>query len=460
MQIGVIIREGLQDFQIIQQKNGVGDISISGIWIKPENIDEADVLIRVVSESTGDTVIPWIKCDKTEDCGWNVVIRSIPAGGLYRIETCLNHEGCKWEIQWATRGDMIHHVGVGDIYVIAGQSNSAGYGKDPINDPPEIGLHILRNSGKWDLASHPLNESTNTVHEENREGGNPGHSPYMNFARILKRELGYPIGLVQTSLGGTPLSMWNPAEDGLLYKNMLNIIKTQVGSIKGVLWYQGCSDTSSEQCVTYLQSFENMVSAIRHELGDENLPFLTVQINRCLSPGTKEDDIYWGKIREAQRQAAKKIQAVYVVPSIDCTMSDGIHNTASSNMVLGERLAKAALSQIYRKKYLYRAPEIVTAVLLESNRVQLNFENVFDRLDTFEQQASHSPFTIIDEEGQPDIVEYFTEDKTSIIITFSRELKGKGQVHGAYEMNPKAILPIDRETHMPILAFYGIEIIR
>lgn len=42
-------------------------------------------------------------------------------GGLYRIETCMNHAETNGAIEWATRGDMIHHVGVGDLYVIAGQ---------------------------------------------------------------------------------------------------------------------------------------------------------------------------------------------------------------------------------------------------------------------------------------------------------------------------------------------------
>lgn len=60
-------------------------------------------------------------------------------------------------------GDMIHHLGIGDLFVITGQSNSAGYGKDPIFDPPELGIHLLKNNGRWDMASHPFNDSTATI---------------------------------------------------------------------------------------------------------------------------------------------------------------------------------------------------------------------------------------------------------------------------------------------------------
>ena len=108
-----------------------------------------------------------------------------------------------------------------------------------------------------------MNESTNTLHEENRENANPGHSPYLSFARQLKRELGYPIGLLQASLGGSPLSAWNPEEDGVLYRNMMNIINSQ--GIEGILWYQGCSDAQEELCDTYLNRFKSMFLHIRKD---------------------------------------------------------------------------------------------------------------------------------------------------------------------------------------------------
>jgi sialate O-acetylesterase len=40
-----------------------------------------------------------------------------PGRGLYRVETCLQINGNE-VTEWAIRGDMIHHVGVGDLWVI------------------------------------------------------------------------------------------------------------------------------------------------------------------------------------------------------------------------------------------------------------------------------------------------------------------------------------------------------
>lgn len=165
----------------------------------------------------------------------------VPKGGLYRIDTCMDlADTCG---DWSVRGDCVYHVGVGDVFVIAGQSNSAGYGKDFISDAPEAGVHLLKNSGCWDIAAHHMNDSTDTLHPHNRDGANTGHSPYLSFGKYLKRELGYPIGLVQTSLGGSPLSAWS-GEEGSLCRSMLNVVK-KLNGIKGILWYQGCSDTCS-----------------------------------------------------------------------------------------------------------------------------------------------------------------------------------------------------------------------
>ena len=38
--------------------------------------------------------------------------------------------------------------------------------------------------------------------------------------------------------------------------------------------------------------------------------------------------------------AARKVPGVYVLPTIDAVLSDMIHNSASSNLVLGEKTCK------------------------------------------------------------------------------------------------------------------------
>lgn len=456
MQIGAIIEKGPVDWQIIQQVNGKADIRLSGRWAYGEKIDKPEVFARIVDENTGDSIIPWQPAEHTGEALWDITVKDIPTGGLYRIETCLEQNN-NTALEWAIRGDMIHHIGIGDVYVISGQSNSAGYGKDPVYDPPEIGIHILKNNGKWALASHPMNESTGTMHEENREGANPGHSPYLSFAKYLKRELGYPIGLIQASLGGSPLSAWNPEEDGVLYKNMIKIISSQGNKVKGVLWYQGCSDTSEGSCDTYLERFKSMVSHLRKDLENESLPILTVQLNRYVIPSDEIADRCWGMVREAQRQACRQIPDVYIIPSIDSALSDAIHNSSASNIVLGERLARTALGHIYGKRIMCDTPDLMSAEKVGDDVLLLTFNNVYGRLYMYEVGADNLPFVVEDEKGIVNIKDYEQRGADAIAITSDRKLEGKCLLHGASGRNPRGIIPVDFATHLPMLSFYRAE---
>ncbi len=457
MQTGAIIEKGIIDWQIIQQVQGKAEICLSGYWVPQEGVEAFKVFVRIVKEDTGATVIPWIECEEMEGQKWKVIIKNIPAGGLYRIETCASPLG-NLALEWSVRGDMIHHIGVGDLYVIAGQSNSAGYGKDPIFDPPELGVHLFKNSGKWDLASHPMNESTNTIHVENREVANPGNSPYLSFAKQLKRELGYPIGLIQASLGGSPLSAWDPEEDGILYRNMMQIIRSQGNKIKGILWYQGCSDACEGLCDTYLERFKSMVTQIREDLKDESLPVLTVQLNRFVTPVVGNENIYWGKVREAQRQAAKQIHNVFIISSTDSTLSDLIHISSVSNLVLGERFAAVALKHLYQRSYGFDAPDLMAARIADKNTITLSFDHVCDRMYSFDISAEALAISVEDELGFITIQSY-TASKNMLTLTLDREVKGSCKVHGASEQNPKPIIPVDFASHMPMLSFYGVEVV-
>jgi hypothetical protein len=454
---GAKIEKGPKCWQIMQQRDGCAKAELSGSYSAPPEAGELAVLARAVMEESGEAATGWEPA-ATGGGKWSAELR-LPAGGLYRIETCLNEDG--QDVEWSRRGDMIHHVGVGDVYAIAGQSNSTGYGRDAIADPPEIGVHILRNSGRWDLASHPLGDSTDSIHPVNADLSNTAHSPYLHFAKCLKRALGYPIGLLQASLGGSPLSRWNPMEAGDLYENMIEIIAGAGGSVKGILWYQGCSETNSpDESSSYGRRFMEMAECLRRDLADAALPFITVQLNRWLQPSPLGNiDAFWGRVREAQRQAAKT-GGIYVVPALDCRLSDSIHNSAPSNLAIGERMANAALAGIYGRKCRSLAPDISGAKKAGSNKIALAFDNVRGRLATYDLPGGQSPFTVDDgNAASPNRVIHFEPcAKNGIMLTLERDICGPCAVHGAYEQNPAVFLPYDTESYLPMLAFYQIPV--
>jgi hypothetical protein len=269
----------------------------------------------------------------------------------------------------------------------------------------------------------------------------------------LKKALGYPIGLIQTSLGGSPLSAWNPDEEGSLYRNMLNVIGATGSGVRGVLWYQGCSDTAPlPTAASYFERFNAMVSHLRSDVGSQDLPVLTVQINRYTAPSTKESDEGWNIVREEQRLAAQKIEGVFIVSSTDLGLSDAIHNSAAGNLVLGERLAAAALKSLYGKSFGYSAPDIAGAEQSAADTIELRFAPVYGRLYTYEVPPQALPFDITDDKGALQTVEYSIQGGT-ISIRLDRPLSGKAFVTGLPGQNPKGIAPIDNATHCPVLAF-------
>ncbi len=454
-EIGVIVEEGLSDWQIVQQDGGVGVVRLKGRWIAST---KGEVELRVAMEDTGVSVVDWAKADTREDGAWEAVLK-LPTGGLYRLETRLRTaENLAGE--WSPRGDMRHFWGVGDVWVIAGQSNSAGYGRGPYEDPVELGVHLFRNNEQWALASHPMNDSTATRHAVNREAANPGHSPYLQFGRLLKRELGYPIGLVQTALGGSPLVRWNPKEDGAsdLFDNMLQCVVLAGGRARGILWYQGESDAGTdEQATSYQRRFTDAVGAWRQALGDADLPVLTVQLNRVYGRSEPEADRRWTQVREAQRQVARSVKKVAVVSTFDLPLSDLIHNSPAGNMLLGERLARAALAMVYSAAADHRAPSAETACTLDERRIELSFAHVTSRMDCINEAANC--FAVEDEDGQVPIARVSYPMDHTIILELGRPLNGTAQLHGGWGANPDTV-PMDMERFLPMLGFYGLEVER
>ena len=449
-QIGAIITKGPGSWQIYQQQGGKADIELEGIWQMDEGVEGA-VLARVVREDTGEYVLPWTHSEDLGGRRWSAVLRGVPVGGLYRVETCFAQKG-QLDIEWSARGDMVHHVAVGDLWVIAGQSNSAGYGKDIIFDPAEMGVHVLRNSGKWDLATHPLNESTDTIHEANRESANPGHSPWLSFAKMVRRETGIPIGLVQTSLGGSSLNEWLPG--GSLFRTMAEAIVSVGGAVRGVLWYQGCSDTDTKLANTYLNRFQQFSHAVRELAGDSALPFITVQIGRYVA-GT--NDVSWSIVREAQRQAARTIRNVYVIPTMDCSLSDAIHISAVSNMAIGERAARVALANVYGKPALWAAPDIECATAT-ADGIRLQFANVLQRLHLMDTPVNKLPFVVEDEAGRIEITAFCFPAPDTINLTLARAPRGRCVAHSFFGCDPQGAMLLDTATRVSALAFYGVEV--
>jgi hypothetical protein len=361
------------------------------------------------------------------------------------------------------RGDYIHCLGVGDLWCIAGQSNASGTGAGIVADAPELGVHLFGNDEKWRLATHPLEDATGTLHPITITGIFHGHSPWLAFAKALKQRLGFPIGLIPTALGGSPLQRWNPEEPGKadLYENMMDMIQKAGGRIKGIVWYQGEADCSPVLSKTYYARFRQFVEMARRDLRVPDLPLITAQLNRAtthdlrLSPakgteGPPEVQRAWSAVREAQRQAARDIPFVYLAPTLDLALSDNIHNAAPSEVLLGERFAQVALGKIYGRPALDEFPEIAEVRFANARKDEIicAFRNVFGGWCAL---GPIEDFVVEDEEGLILIKAVVLGENAELRINLSRTPRGRATLHAGYGADP--VVRLRDANRRPIIAF-------
>ncbi len=471
---GIILTQAPEDWEILQQKDGFAEVVLKGKFnVHPAaikvGVESALPVVRVMREEDNMTVIPWTAAGCVEQGGepftgtFTARIR-LPEGGLYRIETSLETKSTRPELTWLYRGDCVLHVGVGDLFLIAGQSNSAGYSRDFCMDPPHLCVHLYRNRSKWDLACHPMNESTFAGSLANEEMGIPGVSPYLSFAKKYYSLTGRPVGLVQTALGGSPMSRWDP-EKGDLFANMMEKIHQTHGNYAGMLWYQGCSDTYPEQSAVYLERFRSFVDALRRGLGYQ-IPIFTMQLNRQIN-GLYDEA--WGTVREAQRRAAEEIPGVYVLSTTNLSLCDGIHNSAQANVALGERLARHC-HYVLNGGEEYGAPELERAwkvteeekesLGLKGEWLGMVFRHVRSCFIVCSDLGKDSGFTLVDEMGPVEIkrLRSTRQDKDHVYLELGRKPGTSLRLSFAWQADPTSRMPVDEVTYMPPLSFYQYEI--
>jgi sialate O-acetylesterase len=257
-----------------------------------------------------------------------------------------------------------------DVWVLAGQSNMEGCGELNEAEKPHPSIFCFDTSMKWRVAKDPLHDLLasvapidqalrwNSTPEAIRKEGVESYKRYwkqrhknigaglgISFAKEILKHTKRPIGLIACAHGGTSMDLWSPEKksEGLksLYGAMLERIKLAGGNLKGVLWYQGESDTFPGGSQMFEEKMTKWVAAVRRDTGMANLPVITVQIG-CVADA-KRNPTEWEAIRRIQSEMPKKIKHFEVVNAIDLDLVDSIHIDAAGLKRLGKRMARVAL---------------------------------------------------------------------------------------------------------------------
>ena len=285
----------------------------------------------------------------------------IPAGGPYRLE-----------LQCGSK-KAVRSFFVGDVWLLAGQSNMQGTGDMTGAAKPHPLIRAFSMRHAWRLAEDPLHilaESADACHNDGfqcsqaqceiqRSVEKKGVGIGVFFAQEMLKNSGVPQGLIPTAHGATTLAQWSPKAKALFYESMLRTVRATGQPVAGVLWYQGESDAKAETAPRYTHGMKELVSALRRDLRQPRLPWIVAQLARSFE--AERDGAAWNDIQEQQRLLPDQIDCLETVATVDLPLDDAVHLGAVAFPRLAMRMAESAKHLVFQQA-AKRQPRLCSVV--------------------------------------------------------------------------------------------------
>lgn len=157
--------------------------------------------------------------------------------------------------------------------------------------------------------------------------------------------------IVPASFGTSPRVPWG-ATAGISVAYNAMIAPLGPLGLKGVLWYQGESNTGTPQ--TYRGLTKAWMAGWRAQFQKNDLPFLIVQLPDYGQPPFTPEESGWAELREAQRLAVADDTHAALAVTIDIGDHMGLH--PGNKQEVGRRLSLAARRLIYRDTTVKSGP--------------------------------------------------------------------------------------------------------
>ncbi len=236
------------DFAVIQRKDRTtGILNLRG---EISGIDDGDLMLeaRLI---VGGKPTPWRQISMNFEKKAFAMLWEAPAGGWHRLEIrAVSGRGVITET-------VVEHVGVGEVFVVAGQSNSANHGSE--KQTSATGLVAAFDGQGWQLANDP---------QPGASGGGGSFLP--PFGDLLVQDFKVPVGFVACGVGATSVREWLPKgstfphpptltnhviaradgtweSNGEIYDRFIERMRQlDTSGFRAVLWHQGESDAHQD----------------------------------------------------------------------------------------------------------------------------------------------------------------------------------------------------------------------
>ncbi len=288
----------------------------------------------------------------------------------------------------------LKNVYVGDVFIAAGQSNmelnysqyyegsgnsyNFGGGLITTDDLPkqlsDNNVHFVAsaNSSKGtDFPLRDVNEQAGTWLEATAD--NSQHFSYLaqQFAMQLRAaHPNVPIGIIQTAWGGTPIR--RHVQGGDIYAN--HIAPLEGFHVAGVLWYQGCNDSTNEAtALAYESQMTLLINQYREVFDQDDLPFLYVQLARW--PGYQyTQNVRFAQLNTLSNAGLRNASNVAMTVSLDTDKGTSTLIHPLGKDILGARMAAQYLA-MSEGKTIPNGPLIAHAKHASDGTIVLSFQN-------------------------------------------------------------------------------------
>lgn len=313
---------------------------------------------------------------------------------------------------------VLEDILIGDVWVGSGQSNmewqlkSTNGAKDAIaaaTHPHIRLLHVPKIQSKLpatDVAAKWKACTPETV---------PNFSAVLYYYGLkLHQEVDVPIGLINSSWGGSPIEPWTTAagKSGGMYNGM--IAPLQPFAIRGTIWYQGETNVLNKNGLAYHKKMKALIDGWRQAWGHD-FPFYFVQI----APWS-------GRYEPGQLPALWEAQAATLKTpgtgmAVTTDLVDNIGDIHPRNKIdVGNRLALWALAKSYQHQDIVYSGPLFKSYKIEGDRIRLHFAHVGRALKTRDDKPLNE-FQIAGSDGE--FIEAQAEIDGKTVVVFSDQVK-------------------------------------
>lgn len=331
------------------------------------------------------------------------ILKPLPAGGPFKLEAKAGNDST-----------AIDDVLIGDVWLCSGQSNMQMSLKEVVNAPAEIATAKNHPQMRLLTIAKAFADKPQTTFAGSWKTCTPKTAADFSavgyhFADELYKSpklANVPIGLIDSSFGGTAVEGWIPASElpslptsqqsasmfGIpsgFYNQM--IAPLAPFNLKGVLWYQGESNASHPQ--QYANLLTKMIEAWRRDFQSTQLPFFIVEL-----PPNNGDwgGYYFVWLREMERQVAWHVPAVGLATTVNTHDGSDLHPREKHE--IGTRLALLARHDVYGENIVARGP-VLKSTSVDGSQLRITFDTFGSPL-TAKQPNALRGFELAGEDGK------------------------------------------------------------